>query len=625
MLKLSRIHWIGLVAVLLLTGLFTGAAVSQQAVKNPGVMVVATIGEPESVDPAWLYETAGAEIVQNVYETLVFFKKDSVLDFVPMLSTNVPSAKDGTISADGLTYTFHIRQGVKFHNGDPLTPADVVYSFKRGFIQDRLDGPQWITMSTILGAYTFDEWVEMNGNDDVKACQALDKYFEIKGNDVIIHLAQPAAYFLAELVFSSAAVLDKKWVIEQGGWDGDCANWRPWHDPAEEADELYAKANGTGPFMLERWDIGSQIVLDRNPNYWNTSPWWEGGPAGPATLEKVFIKKIEEWPTRLLLLQQGDTDFAVVPRQFLDQVLPLIKEEYTGGLPDPANLTILNPNGNLRVFKDIPTLQIDAAFFVYNINEASPHIGNGQLGEAGIPADFFSDVHVRKGFLYSFDWDVLLDQVWKGEAKQPESVIPQGVPFYNPNIPTYHLDLEEAANEFKQAWGGQVWEKGFKFTFVYNSGNDQRKSAGEILKQNVESINPKFHVDIVASDWPKFLQDRTAGMLPVLFVGWLEDYHDANDWVDPFMSSSGALSRAQGENYRAYASANWDPKIRGAAVSTDNATRQQLYDELTTDYYNQGPGILLEQPLGRHFEQLWDKGWYYNPVYPGNYYYPLSK
>jgi len=84
---------------------------------DPTTFVAATIGEPELIDPSLTYETAGGEIIQNVYDTLIFYNREDPVSFVPMLATEVPSVENGGISADGLTYTFKIRPGVKFHDG----------------------------------------------------------------------------------------------------------------------------------------------------------------------------------------------------------------------------------------------------------------------------------------------------------------------------------------------------------------------------------------------------------------------------------------------------------------------------------------------------------------------------
>jgi len=99
--------------------------------KDPTTFVWETFGDPQTLDPALDYETAGGTIVQNVYDTLVFYNRENPIEFTPQLATEVPTKENGGISADGKTYTFKIRTGVKFHDGSDMKPSDVAYSFQR--------------------------------------------------------------------------------------------------------------------------------------------------------------------------------------------------------------------------------------------------------------------------------------------------------------------------------------------------------------------------------------------------------------------------------------------------------------------------------------------------------------
>lgn len=119
--------------------------------KDPTTFVNETFGEPDTLDPSLDYETAGSEIIQNTYDTLIWYNKDNVHELVPWLATEVPSASNGGISSDGLTYTFKLRQGVKFHNGDPLTASDVAFTFTRGLLMGGTSSPQWLMYEPLLG------------------------------------------------------------------------------------------------------------------------------------------------------------------------------------------------------------------------------------------------------------------------------------------------------------------------------------------------------------------------------------------------------------------------------------------------------------------------------------------
>ena len=116
-------------------------------------------GGPDTLDPAYDYETAGSEVIQNVYDFLVFYNKDKVDQLVPMLATEVPTKDNGGISADGKTYTFKIRQGVKFHNGDDMKPSDVAFTMQRALLQGGTSSPQWLMFEPLMGS--------LGGNNDI--------------------------------------------------------------------------------------------------------------------------------------------------------------------------------------------------------------------------------------------------------------------------------------------------------------------------------------------------------------------------------------------------------------------------------------------------------------------------
>ena len=110
----------GLIAVLGLILLTTACAPQRDA----SSLLVAHKGEMQSLDPVYSYDGVTQGMMLNMYDTLLKFKGSSMTELEPSLSTAVPSVENGLLSADGLTYTFPIRKGVKFHNGETLTPQD---------------------------------------------------------------------------------------------------------------------------------------------------------------------------------------------------------------------------------------------------------------------------------------------------------------------------------------------------------------------------------------------------------------------------------------------------------------------------------------------------------------------
>ena len=171
-----------------------------------------------------------------------------------------------------------------------------------------------------------------------------------------------------------------------------------------------------------------------------------------------------------------------------------------------------------------------------------------------------------------------------------------------------------------------VWTRGFYMQIAYNEGNDTRRIAAEVLKQNIEALNPKFNIEVVALPWPTYLGARREQKLPIAISGWLEDYHDPSNWVHPFMHcGAGAYARAQSfpEDFCTKAE-----ELMAKGVSTvDPAVREPIYKELQNMAYEYAIDIFLYQTTGRHYEQSWIQGWYYNPLYPAAYawVYALSK
>jgi len=111
---------------------------------NAGNFVEDTISELDSLDPAYGYDTASGQQVQFIYESLIAYDGTSVDTFVPRLATS------WSFDSSSLEFRFTIRTGVKFSNGNPMTPQDVEYSFERAMTQDRDSGPCWMFFAPLL-------------------------------------------------------------------------------------------------------------------------------------------------------------------------------------------------------------------------------------------------------------------------------------------------------------------------------------------------------------------------------------------------------------------------------------------------------------------------------------------
>ncbi|MDO9545394.1 MAG: ABC transporter substrate-binding protein [Pelolinea sp.] len=457
------------------------------AAKNPTTMTELTIGEPETLDPALAYETAGGEIIDNVYEGLIQYDREKPSTFVPALAAEMP-----TISDDGTVYTFKVRDGVTFQNGNDLTPSDVAYSLQRGLLQGfEWVSPQWMIWEAFFDGvtdpyYLVDDQVRDTPEAMLEAdpaalaavCEQVKAVIVADDAAGTVTMTLPRPWPLMPILAGAwGSVMDQDWVIENGGWDGSCDTWQNFYAPSSESHVFSEIMNGTGPFALESWDHATQtITLVRNENYWRneeTGPAWEGGPVGPAALERVVVSGIDEWGTRFATFKAGDGDFIGVDKQYQTQVDAFVGEyyqwdaaadkhlqstldvfqEYLVGIGSPT--TVGDGTGPFRLFNGHSGLSRTDVF----INEliANPEdggnvfIGSGNGDGNGIPTDFFANEHVRKAFNYCFDWDTYIADVLSGEAVQAVSTELPGMPGFDPNAPHYTYDLEKCAEEFKLA------------------------------------------------------------------------------------------------------------------------------------------------------------------------------
>lgn len=565
-----------------LTGTATG-----QAVKNPDTFIQVSFGDWDTFDYAWAYDTSSHSVIFNVYEPLIFYDGGRTDRFVPGLATTVPSVQNGLVSPDGRTYTFPIRDGVKFHDGTPMTAEDAAYSLRRFLLVDRDGGPSSLLLEPILGmTKTRDD----KGNLMLKFSD-LERAVQVKGKSVVVTLKEPFGPFLSIMALWSS-VVPKKWAAANGDWDGTAATMARYNNLKKESSAFFEKANGTGPFKLDRWDrAGKQVILVRNDGYWRT----------PARLSRIVFRSVDETATRILMLKAGDADSIAISRREQPQVEG-------------------DPN-NIRVIDNLPWLRIDAFFFTVDIDtRGNPDVGSGRLDGAGIPANFFSDVRVRRGFAYAFDYVTFLQDAFRNQGTLPKGVIPPGMLGFDAKREYFTFNREKAIAEFREAWGGQVWERGFRLTVLYNTGNVVREVGARVLKDGVEALNPKFRVDVRGITWASYLAAMNDSKLPVFWIGWVADYPDPHNFAFHFLHSDGTFPKSQ-----RFKNEELDRLVMQAIKETNKEKRQQLYLQINQKFFELAPSVSPVHQVVFRVQRAWVRGWYNNPVFPGTYYYTIFK
>ncbi|MDE2314111.1 MAG: ABC transporter substrate-binding protein, partial [Elusimicrobia bacterium] len=214
----------------------------------------------------------------------------------------------------------------------------------------------------------------------------------------------------------------------------------------------------------------------------------------------------------------------------------------------------------------------------------------------------------------------MVHDVYHNRAKAAIGPIPPGLLGYDPKGPRYRCNKTMAIRYFKKAWGGRVWQKGFRFTLTYNTGGDSRLAACEIMKRGVEALNPRFQIDLRGLDWPSYLAKAQQRLLPMFSRGWYGDYPDPHDFIFAFYDSNGRYPSAQG-----YSNPKMDGLISEAARELDPAKRARLYHEILRLGYEDEPSIVTVYPTATLAERSWVRGLVDNPVFLDVYYYPISK
>lgn len=576
------------------------------AVKNPDTFVLAVTGQPDTLDPAFAYDSASGEIIFQIYDGLIQYDGASVSDFKPMLATKVPDEDNGLISKDGLTYRFPIRKGVKFQNGDTLTPDDVEYTFERALLADPAGGPNWMLAEPLLGVQTIRDLFGFKLKDDQKLADAIspektkaifdkvDKAITVDGEDVVFHLAQPYPQFINIISHggSWASIISKKYTVKQGAWDGKATTWPKWFDLPKEKFALFDNAMGTGPFKLRKWDrSGEQILLDRHDDYFR----------GAAKFKTAVVKYIKDINTRKLMLQNGDADAINVPQVNISQVTGLDGVVVKRKLPAGTNI-----------------------FMMFNqdvLTNGNEYAGSGKLDGKGIPDNFFADINVRKGFSCIFDHKVFVDQVLDGDGDVPVGPIPVNIKYANKENRMYKFDLKEAEKYFKKAFDGKLWDKGFKFILVYNAGNTTRQRACEMIRDYARRVNPKFEIEVRGVEWSTTLSARKEGRFPAYIMGWHNDYPDPHNFAFPLLHSQGDYVQFNGNTAVTLAKKDFDPVIEKAAKETNSSKRKALYYDIQEKFYDDAPLLMLYDATNTRAYRSWLKNVGFNQMWPGEGYY----
>ena len=610
--------------------------------KDPSTWVYVTFGDIDTLDTGYAYDSASGDALGNLYDYLVYYDKDAAGEFVPML------AESWDILDDGATYVFHLREGVQFHDGSILTAQDAAYTFTRNLLLGGGNSPQFMFTEPILGVGIHDivEIVDPENPpyDDaetlatypedaiVAACELVQSKI-VADNDAMtltFYLEQPWGPFIATLPGYWGSIRSEAWTKANGGWDGDCATWPQWYAWQSDTLNQYGVGNdamGTGPYMLDHWTPGEGYVFFANENYWMTEPLWDGAPVGPPSIKTVVVQEVTEFNTRLAMLQAGDADQIALGSTENYPIMDALTGEWC--TDSSYDTCVADSDLPLRRILDIPTASRTDVYFSWKVNTdgGNNFIGSGVLDGNGIPADFFSDVHVRRAFNYCFDFDSFLEDVLLGQGTRSLGVMLPGMIGYPTDDSfTYQYDLAKCEEEFKAStWTGpngeSLWDIGFRMTTAYNTGNDQRQSISQIIQAGVSAINPKFVVEVTGLPWPAFLAAIRASQIPIYTIGWGADYYDTHNWAPIFTNAYyGARQKLPADLMALYSEIN-----ARAGIETPEERERIYMEEFNPLYYETCHGLTLFVPYGRRYEPRYVTRDLFNPILGQTFYFYAKK
>lgn len=441
---------------------------AEQTAGNDDYLVWNIAVDSQTWDPTLNSSADGGHIIQNLFEGLTRETKDGI---------EAAAADSWEITNDGKTYTFKLKEGLKWSDGQPLTAKDFEYAWKRACDPAVASEYSFLVTSYLVGG---EEFFNGTGTIDEVGVKALDE------TTLEVNLKFPVSYFLSLTSFYTYMPVRQD-IIE--------ANGEGWEKNPETC-------ISNGAFKLEEYQTGSHLTMVKNDQYWD---------ADSIKLAGVKGLMIVEGTTALNGYENGDIQ--VLDGITIEQIPRLQKEDPNFKITPHIGTYYVNFNNDDELFKDVRvrkafSLAIDRKAFVEQVTKG------GQ-----VPATGF----IPSGMQYSDGTDIRpLDE--------------NGLP-----AAEYGIDPSQALSEEAKALlaeAGYPNGEGLpEVTFLYNT-NENNKKIAEAL-QGMWKQNLGVDVTLLNQDWAVFQEERRAGNYMMARGGWLGDYGDPMTMLDLFASKSG--------------------------------------------------------------------------------------
>jgi oligopeptide transport system substrate-binding protein len=573
-----------------------------------------------TLDPGILDAEVDSEIAQNIFNGLTRF--DNNLTIQPDIATDVPTASNGGVSADGLTYTFHLRKDVTFSNGDKVTSKDVLYSWNRAAA---LQGPYASNLGAITGfsavakatkalglkpkkpgatatAAEQQAFVDASKNFQTQVetkLAANDPKFAMSGltapddYTVVAKLDSPAGWFLSAITLESTTgmVVDQK-VIQ--------TNARDWWTKPETL-------IGTGAFKM------TAHTAKQSADFAPVANWW-GSPKPVLTKIHMDIHDPSSQSTDIAAWEQGQYDLvgyggnSQLPKA---DILRIQKD------PTEKNYLTLQP----KVRTTWVTFNVNSSHaakgpFTDQSGTASTLTINGDAQGINLAATSGNAHDLRLAFALAVDKDKLANVVCANVTCSPAKggLITKGLLGYwgDDKDPLGKFDASQAKTLLQKADPNGTLVKGLKYS--YNTGAPNDDVATFLQDQWQTNLGVKVDLD-PHPDASAFISDRLGGKYVMSRDGWQADYNNPQDWYDNLW---GAQAETSTSNSSGYDSKTYDATLAKAdALPLDQALPeyQKLQQELSDNvvyiplYYSVGQFLFKPYLKGAGSNNFFDHYW----------------
>ncbi len=468
--------------------------------QEAGTLVVDTAFQLKTADPAREFEPTANLVLHPVYETLITFKGSDLTKLEPSLAS-VP-----TISSDAKTFTFELNPAAKFSDGSPVTVDDVIFSFNR--------------VKNVKGSPSF----------------LLDGVTVAKGSkdgEIVLTTEQPDPGLPYKLANPALGIVNAKVVKANQGSADEGA------DKTDRADTFFATASaGSGPYVLDKFDMAAEVVLKKNDAYWGAKP----------NYDQIVVRNVDTSAQQMNVMR-GDSQIALDLR------------------PD-----------QLEAIKDTAyTLSVPGADVVFMFTNSNP-----EISKVAANRDFQQAVRL------AIDYDGLLEIAGEGAAR-PGSIIPTMFAGALPTAEGPKRDVEGAKAALAKSG---IKDPVIELTYVSDITKNGISFADVAAKMQADLKEVGITADLKPSPVSTFLDNYRAGTLPMTIVWWGPDFPDPSDYL--------LFGPGEKVGLRAGWKEGTAPEVaeiaKKAAVEIDQAKRTALYDEWQKKLNEQGPFTSLFQP-----------------------------